>query len=99
MGVAANRKALYDTLREEMKDDKAQHKILPPTKFGLIQITRQRVRPELNIKTREVAPSGPGKEIEAPIVVIKKLSEDLKRSIEEDCKKKRLHKHPSMPAF
>jgi len=99
MGVAANRKALYDTLREEMKDDKAKHKILPPTKFGLIQITRQRVRPELNIKTREVAPSGSGKEIEAPIVVIKKLSEDLKRLIEKDFKKISLHTHPFIAAF
>ena len=36
-----------------MSDDKAKHKILPPSKFGLIQITRQRVRPEVNIKTRE----------------------------------------------
>ncbi|MGB0930357.1 MAG: ribonuclease E/G, partial [Chitinophagales bacterium] len=41
----------FDYLRDEMSDDKAKHKILPPSKFGLIQITRQRVRPEMNIKT------------------------------------------------
>src|SRR5690554_2781536 len=99
MGVAANRKALYDTLREEMKDDKAKHKILPPTKFGLIQITRQRVRPELSIKTKEIAPSGSGKEIEAPIVVINKLTEDLKRLINKDYKKISLHTHPFIAAF
>ena len=50
-----NRRVLYDFLKEEMSDDKAKHKILPPSKFGLIQITRQRVRPEVNIKTREEA--------------------------------------------
>jgi ribonuclease G len=40
-----------------MSDDKAKHKILPPSKFGLVQITRQRVRPEVNIKTREEDPN------------------------------------------
>ena len=43
--------------KEYMKDDRAKHKILPPTKFGLIQITRQRVRPERNIKTKEENPN------------------------------------------
>src|SRR5690625_7737608 len=51
MGVAANRKALYDRLREEMKDDKAKQKILPPNKFGLINITSQRVSTEDGIAT------------------------------------------------
>jgi ribonuclease G len=40
-----------------MSDDKAKHKILPPSKFGLVQITRQRVRPEVNIETREENPN------------------------------------------
>ena len=46
-----------------MSDDKAKHNILPPTKFGLIQITRQRVRPALTIDTKEKCPmcSGDGK--------------------------------------
>ena len=46
-----------------MSDDKAKHNILPPTKFGLIQITRQRVRPALTIDTLEKCPmcSGDGK--------------------------------------
>jgi ribonuclease G len=48
-----------------MNDDKAKHKILPP-KFGLVQITRQRVRPEVNIKTRRRSNDVNG-EIEAPI--------------------------------
>ena len=48
-----NRKKLFNHLKSEMKEDRAKHKILPPSKFGLIQITRQRVRPEMNIKTRK----------------------------------------------
>ena len=53
MSNPENRKTLFQHLREEMADDKAKHKILPPSKFGLIQITRQRVRPEMSIKTVE----------------------------------------------
>ena len=44
---------MYDFFKEEMEDDKAKHKILPPSKFGLIQMTRQRVRQEKIVNTRE----------------------------------------------
>ena len=74
-----HRRKLFDHLREEMKDDRAKHKILPPSKFGLIQITRQRVRPEMNIKTSEENPNGNGKEVEAPIVLIDKINVELER--------------------
>ena len=52
-----NRKELYDHLRKEMMDDRAKHTILPPSRFGLVQITRQRVRPEMNIATVEKCPA------------------------------------------
>jgi ribonuclease G len=77
MGNPENRKVLFDFLREEMDDDKAKHKILPPSKFGLVQITRQRVRPEVNIKTREEDPNNIEGEIEAPIQIIDKIALDL----------------------
>jgi ribonuclease G len=73
-----NRKILFDFLREEMNDDKAKHKILP-SKFGLVQITRQRVRPEVNIKTREEDPNDVNGEIEAPILIIDRINSDLER--------------------
>tara|TARA_B100001741_G_C16021132_1_gene355585 strand:- start:131 stop:520 length:390 start_codon:yes stop_codon:yes gene_type:complete len=61
-----------------MKDDRAKHKILPPSRFGLVEITRQRVRPQITIKTREMCPSCQGSgEIEAPIVIIDQLKEKL----------------------
>ncbi|WP_185869128.1 Rne/Rng family ribonuclease [Blattabacterium cuenoti] len=47
------RKKLYEHLKEKMKNDRAKHKILPPNKFGLVQFTRHRVRPELNINNQE----------------------------------------------
>ena len=79
MVKAQHRKKLFDHLRDEMKDDRAKHKILPPSKFGLIQITRQRVRPEMNIKTTEENPNGMGQEVEAPIVLIDKIIADLQK--------------------
>jgi ribonuclease G len=92
-----NRKKLFDFLKQEMSDDKAKHKILPPSKFGLIQITRQRVRPEVNIKTKEENPMGGG-EIEAPILVIDKITADLERIIRNH-KKLVLNAHPFVAAY
>ncbi len=99
MGKAENRKKLYNHLRDEMKEDRAKHKILPPSKFGLIQITRQRVRPEMNIKTREEAPGSEVGEIEAPINVVNRITEDLKRILKKDYKKMTLNTHPFIAAF
>ena len=93
-----NRKVLYDFLKEEMSDDKAKHKILPPSKFGLIQITRQRVRPEVNIKTREEDPNNEKGEIEAPILIIDKIASDLERIV-KDHKKIVLNVHPFVAAY
>ncbi|HXJ98572.1 MAG TPA: ribonuclease E/G [Gelidibacter sp.] len=99
MGNAENRKKLYNHLREEMKDDKAKHKILPPSKFGLIQITRQRVRPERNIETKEENPNVSGEEIEAPIKVIQRITQDMERIFKKDYKKVTLNTHPFIAAF
>lgn len=93
-----NRKVLFDHLREEMSDDKAKHKILPPSKFGLVQITRQRVRPEVNIKTREEDPNNMNGEIEAPIQILEKINFDLERLIKSN-KKIVLNAHPFVAAY
>ena len=78
MHNGANRKKLYNTLVDFMKDDKAKHHILPPSKFGLIEITRQRVRPEMNIETQEGCPSckGTGK-VEASILIVDEIEQKL----------------------
>jgi ribonuclease G len=70
MRKAEHRKQLQDVMRDEMKTDRSKYTILPLTKFGLLQITRQRVRPELNIVTRETCPSCNGTgNIQASILV------------------------------
>ena len=100
MAAAANRKRLFDHMTKEMSDDRAKHKILPPSKFGLIQITRQRVRPEMNIKTREENPNtGETTEVEAPIVLVNKMNDELKSLIKKDSKKITLNTHPFIAAF
>lgn len=78
MRTYEHRKKLFHKMREYMKTDTAQHTILPLSKFGLMQITRQRVRPEVVIKTDEVCPScnGTGK-VNATILTIDELERDL----------------------
>lgn len=61
MGKAEHRQTLYEHMREVMANDRARHNILPLSKFGLMQITRQRVRPALDITTAEECPSCFGK--------------------------------------
>jgi len=80
MHRAENRNKLFQHLKEHMSLDRTKHKILPPSKFGLIQITRQRVRPELSIKTTEPNPNKNG-EVEAPIVLLDKIEADLERIV------------------
>ena len=98
--TAEHRKQLYDHLRNEMKDDRAKHKILPPSKFGLVQITRQRVRPEMNIKTREANPNGDIEgEVEAPIILVQKMTHELEQLFKKGHKKLTLNTHPFIAAF
>ena len=100
MSSGENRQKLFDALREEMKDDRAKHKILPPSKFGLIQITRQRVRPEINIKTKEENPSKQG-EVDAPIMLIDRITTDLEEIIFQSNYNGRitLNIHPFIAAY
>ncbi len=61
MSQADHRQTLYEHMKEVMANDRARHNILPLSKFGLMQITRQRVRPALDITTAEACPSCGGK--------------------------------------
>ena len=70
MHKSENKKKLFEHLREVMKSDRAKHKILPPSRFGVVEITRQRVRPEMNIPTRE---ENPDELVEAPILKIEEI--------------------------
>ncbi|MEZ4915662.1 MAG: ribonuclease E/G [Chitinophagales bacterium] len=54
MKKAANKKEVYDKMRELLKQDKATTNVLPLSKFNLMQITRERVRPQIEIATRKM---------------------------------------------
>jgi ribonuclease G len=63
MKLSENKRKLMEKMEEFMRPDRAKHAVLPISKFGLMQITRQRMKPEMNINTQEVCPScnGTGK--------------------------------------
>lgn len=73
-----NKSELYRIMKEIMEQDRAQHTILPLSKFGLMQITRQRERPEVNLDTSENCPScnGSGK-INPSILLVDTIERDL----------------------
>ncbi|MVN90457.1 Rne/Rng family ribonuclease [Mucilaginibacter aquatilis] len=101
MHKPTNRKDLFDYLREQMSHDRAKHTILPPSKFGLVQITRQRVRPEMNIVTSEVCPSCHGTGTIRPTVL---LMDDIENNfnyilVEQNEKGITLCVHPYIEAY
>jgi ribonuclease G len=69
MHNSENKSMLFNKIQKLMENDRAKHNILPLTKFGLMQITRQRVRPELNIKNDETCPTCHGSGHISPSVV------------------------------
>jgi len=69
MANAENRQKVFDCMRENMLLDRAKHNILPLSKFGVMQITRQRVRPEVHIDTEEVCPTCYGKGTSQPAIL------------------------------
>jgi ribonuclease G len=73
-----NNKILFERLKEHMKFDRAKHNVLPPSKFGVVEITRQRVRPETEIKTNETCPTCNGTgEVQATILFAEEIETNL----------------------
>lgn len=101
MAQAEHRQALYDHMKEVMQSDRARHNILPLSKFGLMQITRQRVRPALDIETFESCPSCGGKgEVQPSLLftdVLKDKIDYLVHSLK--AKKFAMYVHPFVDAF
>ena len=83
MAKSEHRQQLYEHMREIMANDRARHNILPLSKFGLMQITRQRVRPVLDIHTNEECPSCRGKgEVQPSILFTDMLAEKIEYIVE-----------------
>ena len=93
MNSAENRKAVYEKMSAEMKRDRARHKILPISRFGLMELTRQRVRPETNIVTRE---ENPDNLVEAPIQLIDTIASKISGKKQKEIF---VHVHPFIEAY
>lgn len=96
-----NRKELFDYLKDLMLLDRAKHTILPPSKFGLVQLTRQRVRPEMNIVTNEKCPACDGTgEIKASIILMDDIENNLNYILNEQNERNiTLCVHPYIEAY
>lgn len=101
MATAEHRQQLYEKMKECMAGDRAKHNILPLTKFGLMQITRQRVRPELNITTTEECPTCNGKNIIPPSILFTDMLENKIQYMVEKLHLNSfyLHVHPYIAAY
>jgi ribonuclease G len=100
MDDKANQQALYDRMRELMENDRARHNILPLSKFGLMQITRQRVRPAVEMQVMETCPTCMGKgKVQPSILFTDQLQEQIEAMKEQYGRGLRLHLHPYLYAY
>ncbi len=96
-----NKKLLFKAMTDAMKKDRAQHTILPVSKFGIMQITRERARPETAVDTSETCPTcgGSGK-VNATILLVDDIERDLEFIMQSRPKSKLiLRVHPYLDAF
>lgn len=100
MKLPENKKRLVDAMEGFMKTDRAKHAVLPISKFGLMQITRQRMKPEININTQEVCPScnGTGK-ISSSLILEDEIEKNLNYLITHKHSNLTLAVHPIMYAY
>ena len=99
--AAPNRALVLKAMLEAMASDRAKHNILPLTKFGLMQITRQRVRPETHISINETCPSCRGTGQISPTILIDQQIESQIAYLtkEKHYKIIHIHTHPYIAAY
>jgi len=101
MHVQANRQKVFEHMREIMSEDRTKHNILPLSKFCLMQITRQRVRPEEIIETAEKCPTCNGTGKIMPTILFADELDGKVKYILKDLNKKKLTiaVHPYIAAY
>lgn len=101
MHLAEDRQMLYERMCKNMQSDRARHNILPLSKFGLMQITRQRVRPVMDVNVDETCPTcnGTGK-IKSSILFTDQLERKIDKLVNKiGIKRFTLHVHPYVAAY
>lgn len=100
MDDKANQQALYEHMQQLMSHDRAKHNILPLSKFGLMQITRQRVRPAVEMNVMETCPTCMGKgKIQASLLFTDQVEERIETMVAQFGRGLRLHLHPYIYAY
>lgn len=100
MDSKEHQQQLYDYVRKLMSHDRAKHNVLPLSKFGLMQITRQRVRPAVEVDVMEVCPTCMGKgKIQPSILFTDQVGEEIGHYYERYGKGLRLHLHPYVYSY
>jgi ribonuclease G len=100
MKLPDNKRKLMDAMESFMRTDRAKHAVLPISKFGLMQITRQRMKPEVTINTQEICPScnGTGK-ISSALILEDEIEKNLSYLINHQHKDLTLLVHPIMHSY
>ena len=101
MQLNENRQKVYEKMKEVMSIDRTKHNILPLSKFGLMQITRQRVRPEMHIITEETCPACLGTGKRAPAIILpEEIENSVRYAVDKlQLKKMTLRVHPIVYAY
>ena len=100
MKVPDNKRKLVEAMESFMHTDRAKHAVLPISKFGLMQITRQRMKPEITINTQEICPTcnGTGK-ISSALILEDEIEKNLSYLLNHQHKNLTLAVHPIMHAY
>ena len=100
MDSKEHQQQLYDYVRKLMERDRAKHNVLPLSKFGLMQITRQRVRPAVEMDVMETCPTCMGKgKIQPSILFTDQIAEECEHMSQMHGRGLKLHLHPYVYAF
>ena len=101
MNLAEDRQQLYERMNKNMEKDRARHNILPLSNFGMMQITRQRVRPAMDVNVDETCPTCFGKGvIKSSLLFTDQLESKIDNLVNKiGVKKFALHVHPYVAAF
>ena len=101
MKLPEDRQLLYERMCKNMQKDRAKHNILPLSKFGLMQITRQRVRPAMSVNVEEVCPTCFGKgTIKSSILFTDTLENKIDNLVNKiGVRRFYLHVHPYVAAY
>ncbi len=100
MKLPENKRKLHDAMEEFMKSDRAKHSVLAISKFGIMQLTRQRMKPEMNINTQEQCPScqGTGK-ISSALILEDEIEKNLGYLSDQKHKHLTIVVHPILYAY